>query len=82
MRKKRMSSETVKSSGGGMGFFGALFLILLWLKLNPGGNFTTPITDWSWWWISAPLWGPLAFAAIIFLIWFISLVFLKVAGKK
>lgn len=40
-----------------MGFMGALFLVFLVLKL------TATIT-WSWWWVTAPLWG----GAIVFLI--------------
>lgn len=32
-----------------LGFTEALFLVLLVLKL-------TAIVDWSWWWITAPLW--------------------------
>lgn len=33
-----------------MGIFGTLFVIFLILKL-------TKVIDWSWWWITAPLWG-------------------------
>ena len=32
-----------------LGFTEALFLVLLVLKL-------TAVVDWSWWWITAPLW--------------------------
>jgi hypothetical protein len=39
------------SSSGGIGFFGALFLVLLTLKL-------AGVIGWSWWWVTAPLWGP------------------------
>ena len=47
-------SETKKSiTVGGTGFFNLLFLVFLVLKL-------TKVIDWSWWWITAPLWGPLA----------------------
>lgn len=37
----------------GPGFLGSLFIAFLVLKL-------TKVIDWSWWWVSAPLWGPLA----------------------
>ena len=37
---------------GGTGFFNLLFLVFLVLKL-------TKVIDWSWWWITAPLWGPI-----------------------
>ncbi len=38
------------SSSNGVGFFGLLFLLFLGLKL-------TNNIDWSWWWVTAPLWG-------------------------
>jgi len=41
------------SSSGGIGFLGALFIVFLVLKL-------TNVIAWSWWWVSAPLWGGLA----------------------
>jgi len=47
-----------KSSGNGIGFFSVLFLIFLVLKLT--GNIT-----WSWWWVTAPLWVPIALLIII-----------------
>jgi hypothetical protein len=53
-----MSQQT---SSGGVGFFGLMFLIFLTLKLT--GHIT-----WSWWWIFAPLWGPVAVVATVALI--------------
>lgn len=46
-----MSKESKAS--GGVGFGSLLFLLFLGLKL-------TGHIDWSWWWVTAPLWGPLA----------------------
>ncbi len=45
-----MSSEN--SSSTGIGFAGLLTLVFIFLKLNPGGNFTTVIAEWPWfeWW--------------------------------
>ncbi len=43
---------------------GMLFLLFLTLKL-------TNVIDWSWWWVTAPLWGGIALflaAALILLI--------------
>jgi hypothetical protein len=37
-----------------------LFLVFLVLKL-------TGFIAWSWWWITAPLWGPFALAVVAFL---------------
>lgn len=48
-------ANTSSSAGGGVGFLGLLFLIFLTLKL-------TSVITWSWWWVTAPLWGPFAIA--------------------
>lgn len=42
----------------GVGIGPLLFLLFLGLKL-------TDSIDWSWWWVTAPLWGPLAVVAAI-----------------
>lgn len=49
------------TSSGGIGFFGLMFLILMTLKL-------TNYIDWSWWWVTAPLWGGFALIILIILI--------------
>ena len=46
------------SSSSGIGFFGLLYIVFITLKL-------LDVIDWSWWWILAPVWIPLA---IVFLI--------------
>lgn len=38
-----------------------LFLIFLVLKL-------TSTIDWSWWWVTAPLWIPVGIVIILFII--------------
>lgn len=43
----------------------AIFLIFLTLKLAGVGQ----VADWSWWWVTAPLWGiPVVIAAILLLV--------------
>jgi hypothetical protein len=54
-------SNNNSSSSGGVGFFGLMFLILMTLKL-------TNYIDWSWWWVTAPLWGGFALIFIILVI--------------
>ena len=58
-------SKGAATSGGGVGLGTVLFLIFLVLKL-------TETIDWSWWWVTAPLWIPagliLFFAVIAFLV--------------
>lgn len=61
-----MSSNSNSSSslGGGPGFFGLLAIVFITLKL-------LGVITWSWWWVLAPIWGPLAVLASIGLVWFI-----------
>ena len=54
-----MANNSNSSNGLGLGTI--LFLIFLVLKL-------TNYIDWSWWWITAPLWIPIAIIGIIGLI--------------
>lgn len=48
-----------------VGLFGLVFVVFLTLKLSG-------VVAWSWWLVTAPLWGPLAaflaFAAVVCLI--------------
>ena len=41
-----------------IGLPGILFVVFLVLKL-------VGIIDWSWWWVTAPLWGSFALALIV-----------------
>jgi uncharacterized membrane protein YjfL (UPF0719 family) len=52
------------NTNNGISFSTALFLILLVLKL-------TKVIEWSWWWVTLPLWGGIAFAVILLLIYYI-----------
>lgn len=66
------------SSSSGIGFFGLLGVLFIGLKL-------TGYINWSWWWVTAPLWGPVAFAlAIVIAITPIALgvVYFRNRGKK
>lgn len=42
-----------KKTSGGVGFFGALTLLFIALKM-------TGHIAWSWWWVLAPMWIPIA----------------------
>ena len=48
-------------SSGGIGLTTVLFIVFLTLKLT--GNI-----DWSWWWVTSPLWIPLALVISIVVI--------------
>jgi hypothetical protein len=54
-------SSTNTTSSGGIGFFGLLTILFVALKL-------TGYIDWSWWWVLAPIWGPMAFGILIILL--------------
>ncbi|MBG23749.1 MAG: hypothetical protein CMF22_10540 [Idiomarinaceae bacterium] len=64
-----MSKETIVTKDTRIGILGWMFLIFMTLKLT--GHIT-----WSWWLITAPLWGPILVALlIVFFIFILTLVF-------
>ena len=56
---------------GGVGFLGLLFIVFLVLKL-------LSIITWSWWWVTAPLWGPLALFISVLIV---GTAFILIKGK-
>lgn len=46
-----MTTTSKTKHSGGVSFLGLLFLVFLTLKL-------CGVIGWSWWWVTAPLWGP------------------------
>lgn len=46
------------SKTGGIGILGFMFLIFMTLKLMG-------YIDWSWWWVTSPLWIPIFLILII-----------------
>lgn len=50
-----------EQSGNGICLGTVLFIVFMVLKL-------CGTIDWSWWWVTAPLWGPLAVFSILTLI--------------
>jgi hypothetical protein len=69
-----MSTNNTQAQSGGIGFFGLLAIVFITLKL-------TNVINWSWWWVTAPLWGPvvafLGFGAVVLIIVVIAAVFKK-----
>lgn len=47
--------------GGGLGLPIILFIVFLTLKLTNNIN-------WSWWWVTSPLWIPIAFVGALIVI--------------
>lgn len=71
-----MSTKSEASSHGS-GFMGLLFLLFLTLKL-------TNVIDWSWWWVTAPLWigAAIAISAMLFMVFIAAAIALFVIFKK
>ena len=58
MKKYNYSNNnTGASSGVGLGT--VLFLIFLVLKL-------VNVIDWSWWWVTSPIWGSILLYGLVF----------------
>lgn len=57
---------------GGISLTTILFVVFLVLKL-------TEVIDWSWWWVTAPLWIPIALCLIIC---FFIIIGLVIIGNK
>lgn len=47
-----------KTTSGGIGFLGLLTIAFVVLKL-------CKVIDWSWWWVTCPIWGPKALVSRI-----------------
>ena len=58
------------------GLCSMMFIAFLVLKL-------TKVIDWSWWWITAPLWIPLAAGfSIFFILLFLSIIFAGISSSS
>ena len=53
--------EKKKATSNGLGLGTLLFLIFLTLKLAEVGQ----VANWSWWWVTSPLWIPLLLGVAI-----------------
>lgn len=51
-------SSSNSSTSGGIGLGGAVFIVFLVLKL-------CNVIDWSWWWVTAPLWIPITLFLVV-----------------
>ena len=54
----------INSEGISINLSGTLFIILLVLKLFPN----IVVSNWSWWWITSPLWIPVVIVLLFFTI--------------
>jgi len=67
-------SETVIVKSGGVSLGVVLFVVFLVLKL-------VGTIDWSWWWVTAPLWIPAALGISIFIVIFVFVVIGLIIAK-
>ncbi len=65
--------STKKNTGSGLSLSAVLFVVFLVLKLT--GNI-----DWSWWWVTSPLWIPVALALSLFVIILFVIILLLIFG--
>jgi hypothetical protein len=72
-----MSSNNESAKSGGIGLMGLLFILFLALKLLN----VTVVATWSWWWITAPLWGPTALVLGILAIIGVGVAVIAVVAK-
>lgn len=59
--KRNYSVNSTAASSGGVSTGTALFIVFLILKL-------THVINWSWWWITAPLWISFGLVILFFTI--------------
>lgn len=55
------------NASNGVGLLGLTFLVLLGLKLAGVGV----VAEWSWWWVTAPLWGGAALGLLCVVLYLI-----------
>ena len=58
LSKQKMNKKGESNSSGGIGFVGLLTVLFIGLKL-------THYIDWSWWWVTSPLWISLVLVILI-----------------
>jgi hypothetical protein len=73
-----MTNNDASSRQAGVSALGLLWVVLVFLKLNPGDNFDTPIADWSWWLI---LGIPFIYAGIMIIVMLVFLLAVAIWSK-
>lgn len=72
----RSSSTNVSASAsGGVGFLGLLTIAFIVLKL-------TGFIDWSWWAVTAPLWGAWLLVMVLALVGLLVWLVLRAHGRR
>lgn len=69
-----MQNKTIIQGGIGLSLGPILFIVFLVLKL-------TYVIDWSWWWVTAPLWISIVLSIILNLVIMFFCLFPKSLNK-
>lgn len=64
----------MSSSGGGISVLGLLGIVFIVLKL-------VGVIAWSWWWVLAPFWIPLAIVLAVLLVWLVIILIIAVLDR-
>ena len=59
--KEKVMENKGNAAGSGIGICGILFIVFLILKL-------CNVIQWSWWWVTAPLWIPFGIGILVLVI--------------
>ncbi len=63
-----MDNRNFGTAGSGITLSGLVFIVFLVLKL-------CNVIDWSWWWVTAPLWIPFAlFVAVCIIVFVVAFI--------
>lgn len=71
-----MSNEKVVYTSGGPSLLTALAIVFIILKITG----TTAVATWSWWWVLAPIWIPVAMILGIMMVAFLFLLLIAVVA--
>lgn len=66
--------ENNSTSTGGVGLVGLVFVAFLVLKL-------CKVINWSWWWVSSPLWITALFFVVALIVCFVNALASSKRGK-
>jgi hypothetical protein len=70
-----MSDGNGSANSGGIGLCGVVFVVFLVLKL-------VGTIDWSWWYVTMPLWIPMALMLVLAIVMIVFAGLFKIAGSK
>jgi len=67
-----------KATTGGFSLLSVVFIVFLTLKLAELGA----MASWSWWWVTAPLWAPVAILLLVVIVIILVQVFISLKKRR